>query len=564
MKISRASKILTLSLAATLVVSLIPQISNAAPKVAQGSTCKTLNKKTVAQDKIFTCIRKGNKLVWSKGLTIKNAASSKNPTPKATPQTSPITSSSNSSENISNQVCTRENEIVRNSLGEFWCLKSNDDKLRWSKNNVNYQPAPSPVATINPTPIATPKPTPTPTITANVKDVAYAPPAQPGSNIDLCKIKDLSIARINAEPGKERVGTGFPEMNSVIPTKGTIKWALIPIDFSDLPGESNFRSRVDDQMRTLTEWYETVSEGKLKIDWVVQDKWVRLPDPSKEYSIDRSDNLDRAKNGIKLWTDAMRASDAVFDFTDIQTVNFILPKGQTFLTETSQGFPQDDAVINLKTNEGKVRSFSIPGQYFDLPGHEYWSYWAHEFGHAIGIGHVGSSRESNPFSYYDLLGSQDGPSRELSGWFRFFAGWLPAEKLHCQDFSKLTTNEITLVPLSSSDSGLKVVVIPTTATKAVVIESRRVTKFDCKTPNPRNGVLVYTYDATLGHGEVLFKAVTPNERPLEMDECGLKSQRNGPSQNLLLTEGDKVSVDGITVEVLLHGNRDRIRISKGN
>ena len=39
-----------------------------------------------------------------------------------------------SADDLGGQVCSKENEIVRNSEGEFWCLKWNDG-LRWSKNN---------------------------------------------------------------------------------------------------------------------------------------------------------------------------------------------------------------------------------------------------------------------------------------------------------------------------------------------------------------------------------------------------------------------------------------------
>jgi len=197
-----------------------------------------------------------------------------------------------------------------------------------------------------------------------------------------------------------------------------------------------------------------------------------------------------------------------------------------------------------------------------LPGKEYWSYWAHEFLHTIGIAHVGSSRESSPFHAYDMSGSQDGPNRELSGWLRFFAGWLNEERIYCQGIAKLQNTEITLVPLSGSDSGVKVAIIPINESKAVIIESRRVTKFDCTTPTPRNGVLVYIFDAKLGHGEPFLIPVAPAVRVLEKDSCGSQNNRSEPTRDLLLHEGDKVMVEGITVEVLLHGNYDKILVSK--
>ena len=43
-----------------------------------------------------------------------------------------------------------------------------------------------------------------------------------------------------------------------------------------------------------------------------------------------------------------------FDFTGIQTVNFILPQGQTFIQETSQGFPWDQAIKDVTTTEGSI------------------------------------------------------------------------------------------------------------------------------------------------------------------------------------------------------------------
>jgi M6 family metalloprotease-like protein len=233
-------------------------------------------------------------------------------------------------------------------------------------------------------------------------------------------------------------------------------------------------------MKFLSEWYATVSENKFKIEWVILDKWVTLPNVATDYVIPLSVNLNNATNGPKLFKDAMDATDPLFDFTNIQTVNFILPDGQTIIGEGSQGFPWDQAVKDYVTKEGPISSFSIAGKFFDTPGREYWSYWAHEFGHAAGIPHVGVSRgETPPFNPWDLMGGQDGPSRELSGWLRFLANWLPDEKVYCKEATNIKSVELTLVPLSGEEPGLKLVVIPLSKTESHVFTKGRLSQVSC-------------------------------------------------------------------------------------
>ncbi len=417
----------------------------------------------------------------------------------------------------------------------FKCIKSKN-KLVWSKGKLVKQ--------------AAPLPTPTP----KIESITYSPPSQPSANIQTCEIKENNQ---NRREMPIALPAGFPR-NTIAQKTGIVKWALIPLDFSDLPGEANFRSRIDEQMKLTSEWFETVSEGKFKVEWVVADDWVRLPNPSTNYRIARSENLDREPNGLKLWNDAMTQSDKVFDFTGVQTVNFILPKGQDFITETSQGFPWDDAVKNLVTNEGSVSSFSIPGKFMDSSKKGYWSYFVHEFGHAMAMPHIGSSREPNPFLGLDIMSNQDGESRELSGWMRFVAGWLSDERVYCQELSTLKSTEITLIPISQSDNGIKMVVIPISETKAVIVESRRENKFSCQMPSKRNGVLVYTYDATLSHGENFLKPITPERRANESSSNCMVY----PVPNPILYKGEKISVEGITIEVIDSLNYDKIEISK--
>lgn len=467
--------------------------------VKAGATCKKIGSISASAGKKFTCVKSGKKLVWNKGVTL----------------VEPVT-----------------------------------------------KPAPTPTPTPTPSPTATPTPAPTATSVQKTADF-YSGPSELSDNIDSCKIKEVNLngprsGRAGPEGALISLPSGFPIVTPATQHIGTVKWALIPIDFSDLKGESSFRSRVDSQMELLTEWYFTVSEGNFKVDWSVHNNWVTLPKPSSQYAINNSVNLRDSDVGQALFRDAMASADPVFNFTNIQYVIFLLPKGQSFLKETSQGFPWDQLVIDTKTNEGKVSGFAIPGVFMDQPNKDYWGYWAHEFGHAISLPHIGGSRGTAPlFAGYDLMASQDGATRELSGWLRFGAQWLQDERVYCKESKAINNLEVTLVPLSSGEKGLKLVVIPLSSTKAIVIESRRNTKFACQMNPIQNGTLAYIYDASLSHGEDFLIPVTPAGRSAVQTPCPVP-----PMIDSVLRTGDKISVDGFTIENLLSGNFDKIRISK--
>ena len=377
-------------------------------------------------------------------------------------------------------------------------------------------------------------------------------------SLDQCRILEASQNKI-IYGDKNYTQAGFP-VSRLTPNSGVVKWALIPIDFSDLRGEKKFRQRVNKQMRILSDWYSTVSGGRLKVEWVVLDKWVTLPGKAKDYSVPRSVNLGDSANGKKLFRNAMTAADPMFDFTNIQTVNFILPKGQKIVLESSQGFPWDTEVREFSSDEGPISSFSIPGAFFDEPNRTYWSYWAHEFGHAIALPHIGLSRGTiPPFNPWDLMGGQDGPSRELSGWLRLLAGWLSDSQVYCKDASAIQNQKLKLAPLSGKGKGYKLAIIRLTQTKAIMIESRRETKFSCKTQPGRNGVLVYLYDAKLGHGQNFLVPITEPGRTRQNTNCNTE-----PHPDALLRARDRVSVEGMTVEVLRIAGKDTVRISKRN
>lgn len=457
-------------------------------------------------------------------------------------------------------ICSKQGITKTYQGKKYTCIKSGT-KLVWNKGVV--------VEKTIPTQTSKPSPTPIPVATQNV--LAYENPSETSDNIESCRIKEVNIngpRNGSAGPGGAAIQlpSGFPGVIPAIKNTGTVKWALIPIDFPNLKGESNFKNRVSDQMKSLSDWYFTVSEGKFKIEWVVPDAWVTLPKNTSEYEINSSMNLTNSVIGQSLFTDAMNASDPKFDFTNIQQVNFILPKGQSFLQESAQGFPWDKAVRELKTNEGYVFGFTIPGKFFDQPGSAYWSYWAHEFGHSISLAHVGASRgEMPPFNPWDIMGGQDGPSKELSGWLRFLSGWMSDNQVYCKNNINSGEIRLSLIPLSNKDSGVKLAIFPLPSGNALLIESRRVTEFSCTTKTKRDGILAYIYDPKLSHNEDFLVPILPINKTIiaEPSECyGGKVYNGMTTKDVLFRTGDKASVEGLTIEVLASENLDKIVVRK--
>ena len=119
---------------------------------------------------------------------------------------------------------------------------------------------------------------------------------------------------------------------------------------------------------------------------------------------------------------------------------------------------------------------------------------------------------------------------------------------------------------NGSAPGIKSVMIPLDSKRVVVIESRRPNdKFDCPaslSPWPgwrvMTGVLVFTADMTIGHGNAFQQLVVPEDRTLHsVPNCGVP-----PQLDAILTPGDTVTVDGITISVTESGNYDRITITE--
>ena len=411
-----------------------------------------------------------------------------------------------------------------------------------------------------------------PSVTSNeptrTSQVAYKEPTQPSEAIGICELTDKSKQRA----GYNQIFSGFPptpEFN--LPRRGVFKVALVPVDWADIPGEANPVARVADQMKTYSSFWEMVSGGRLKLEWVTANNYVRMNGASSYWTTARS-----FPGNDSFAREAIRAADPYVDFTDVHAVWFLVPKianRLVFPDGTARTFDPADWTpgTTFSTNEGVIRNYGLAGGYFDQPLKTYWSAWSHFTGGHLGLPELFDEKQNNgkqidplipvgSFSGFDIMSIQDGPTRTLAGWMRFLVGWLSESQIYCKDINNLSTTTLDIIPINSDLSGVKLALVKITDTLAVAIESRRPDeRFDClKQPN-RSGIIVYVVNTTRGHVEGdLLSLVSPVGRSLASGSPCFSP----PQIDAVLKVGDFVSSNGVKIKVIRSGVFDTVEVSK--
>ena len=138
----RALKIaFKITLISSLFLAPLPTNSSAATKITPGASCKVLNQKATYQNKIFTCIKSGKKLIWNKGVQVKKQSPTPKPTPATpTPTPTPTTDSTqtqspskSATPTASNPGYTMAQVKANNSRQSCWTIIDNYvyDLTRW-------------------------------------------------------------------------------------------------------------------------------------------------------------------------------------------------------------------------------------------------------------------------------------------------------------------------------------------------------------------------------------------------------------------------------------------------
>ncbi len=258
-------------------------------------------------------------------------------------------------------------------------------------------------------------------------------------------------------------------------SRGRVNALLLLVDFPDAPGANVTSSLVREHTAHLA-WFDEVSYGRLSLAVTAVEQWFRMPRPTSSY---RSDPR-------SLFVDAIAASDAAVDYSRYQEV-FVLGArgwigGALFLASPGNG---------VRADGNELRH----GVVFDLGPLDRGSGFAsnvlnHEFLHTLGLPDVRGGETVGENSVRDWDPMAQYSRNHLFGWHKWLLGWLDPAQITC----RLQPGQLEeTVEQLDTRGGKKLVVVPTSATTAYVIEVRRRSGYDrtiCK-----EGVLIYTVDS---------------------------------------------------------------------
>lgn len=394
------------------------------------------------------------------------------------------------------------------------------------------------------------------------------------SDSELCKMTEDSKQRRDFSMRF----ASFPAVSGpkLLDRIGSTKIALIPIDWREQPGSSDDLNYYKQQAENLTNFYRVMSQGRHQIDWVVADSWFRVDINFEDFKIPYGGDASYEEESISKKEEFLDAlvsvSDPYFDFSDIDVVNFVTPRGFGF-DEGIYGFADASFGGQIRTNEKVIGNYFIPGKHeqddFYSPA---WIWYAHEYAHTLGFPDVRNSEESGYQDVtavaHELMGLSWGPIRYFSVWLRWVAEWVDNEQVICLTPDQITENiyEIHTGFIGSEDT--LAVMVRFSETETVVIESRRNQSFDAITDigegNRYEGVVIYTVDSNMGHSEGFMQSVYPDGRedkePIIWDEEGFGM--GSELLNVVFHEGDFVEIYGISIEVLQTGDgKDVVSLS---
>jgi hypothetical protein len=436
----------------------------------------------------------------------------------------------------------------------FTCIKSGK-KLLWNKGVTVQSPVPSTSASASPT------------LTPTESQANYLNSPE---ELNVCRVPDKRTTKTGAV-----AAIAYPVSSGTyppaVPNLGSVNVAIIPIDFSDVPGKGSPSTLLDPEIAQINKWIKHFSNGKTSYNIQTSTKWIRASKPSTQYQWEHPGNtgnpLPESQRGpyrtpTEIATDLMRDAQNDFDYTNLKIVFFVYPK------EVSAIWDAITNVGGVETNKGRVNiQINAAGKWLYSSNFPIWAWFLHENLHPTGLaGHA--PMDASPFN---IMTNQAGAALVLSAWDQAILDWQGDNQIYCVSQSNLSE---TLIPMNSIDNdsqaGTKAIFIKISDHEVIVVESHRRAYWSQGwlgypgLPEDMKGLLVYKVDTTVDKNRVMEGPAFAQLLPIE---GGSSDNYFGPysppfPMKYFVKVGQTVKSSGVTITLVKSGSYDTVKVSK--
>ena len=305
----------------------------------------------------------------------------------------------------------------------------------------------------------------------------------------------LSSTQILDEPERCRIAditpyegssSGFPRPvdNKLLQD---LRVLVVPISVRDYLFSDEDLKLAETGLTKSAEFWNSMSYGSFNLEstFLPKESWPTFDETAEQLGLISSGPMTDYQAFVEM---AMTRLSEKMDTSKFDVFFVALPAVNDFLM--GQAMRLGEGFISDK--EVQQNAIFVGGGYLN-----FWEVTAHELGHVgFGLEDLYSfETQSNIFGDWDIMQMAIlVPSKEITSWSRWIAGWLDDSQVQCLE--KQDSATLFIEPIEVASTQPKSIVVRTSPNSVLVAESRRNLGYDVS----GSSVLIYTVDTSKSHG----------------------------------------------------------------
>ena len=552
-----------LFLTVLFAVNLVNLPANSAAKA--GAKCTKQGSTSISSGKKYTCVKSGNKLIWNKGVLV----------PKVSPTPASSTTFEVQTIKAGDQCSSADvGKIRMSSSGNLVCKHDEISAYRWFiYDGATATPSTSP--TIEYTTFTYPWKTPCdkdPWVPAQWKEyqdfalkyfgcsrpyryVEVSLPAEKPSAtlVNVSSRGDIKTCKLLADPNSPSNAGHRPDRWLFT---GDVQIQVLPIQFKDYTTTASPIQEYGKYLDYISDMYYKISDGNTKVTFRTPPQYFQIGSKIDEYVLPGTwkhgaNSPDWKVLDVKKYQkDVFAAADPTINFTGISMTVVLVPMSvpAEYIAHTP-----DFRFDNVQTSEGMVPfNYIMPPA--SMVNKDSWYgvepfVHLHEFFHANGLleDHYGDDMgQSGPDVGTGFWGNMSGMLTDFIMWDKWMSGMLVDAQVICAN--PLIAGNYWITPATYFGKNEKMLVIPLSKSKALVVESQRQAGQNFKLTKESIGALVYVVDASVSaHGKGI-NVIRPEIRTTN------QNQTSFVYSDAPLKLGESLATNGFKITVIETGN----------